>query len=169
MIVLEGSVKLTAALPGASTAPRRWSGAFAVVGGLVVLVLLAATLSATVRHQLALSFTRVQPSYAELWFTGGSASSLVCSPLAVARPLRFTVGLHGGTRSVAFRLEVRRPGSGSALRQASGSVRGSEGAVVTRLVPLSLPAGVRKRPYDVRVSLVGTKQALVAHCPGSRR
>jgi hypothetical protein len=145
----------------------------------LVVIALAATLVPGVRHQLALSLTRQQVSYAELYFARptSAGAQAACVRRGDSVRVRFVVQSHLARRQpVAYRVVVdpstqdpstQDPSTqGQATRRQAGSaeVSPTKAVAVTRTFKVQ-----RGAAYVLSVELPAFDQQLRVRCPVSRR
>lgn len=140
-----------------------------VVLCVLVVIALAATLVPGVRHQLALSLTRQQVSYVELYFARptSAGAQAACVRKGDSVRVRFVVQSHLARRQpVAYRVVVDPSRPGQRTRRQAGSVEVSPGKAVAVTRSFKVPRGAA---YVLSVKLPTFDQQLRVRCPASRR
>ncbi len=158
---------------GARTSRRRGARSYYLIspwvwasGLLSVIVLGLALFSPTVRHELAISFTRESDSYTELYFTGPTP----VSPAQVAGRQQITVSFavtnHEG-RPSQYAYLVRLLDSGTtSTTEKMGYLAVGNGETLNSHVALALPQGSRWSVVDV--NLAGRTEAIHYTAPDAR-
>lgn len=135
----------------------------------LVVIALAATLVPRVRHQLALSLTRQQVSYVELYFARptSAGAQAACTRKGDSVRVRFVVQSHLARRQpVAYRVVVDPSTQGQATRRQAGSAEVSATKAVAVTRSFKVPRGAA---YVLAVKLPAFDQQLRVRCPASRR
>lgn len=143
------------------TSPSVWAS-----GLLAVIVLGLALLSPTVRHELAISFTRQPDSYTELYFTGPAPVSTAQVADRQQITVSFAVTNHEGRPSqYAYLIRLLGPSTTSAAERV-GYITVDDGEMLNNHVALILPQ--ERRWSVVEVSLVGRTEAIHYTAPDAR-
>jgi len=150
-------------------AAPRWFQRVLPVTGLVILVLVLATLLVpSFRDQVKLSVSRQSQPYVELYFarSAGPVAQIVCQRRGPAVGVRFTIASYlERAQAVAYRVSVDPVGKGQRALRRAGSARTFPGKPTEVRKVIALPRGTA---YTVSVSLPAFGQQLRAHCSGKR-
>ena len=145
--------------------PRWFQRALPVTGLVLLLVGLAALLLPAVRDQVAVSTTRQDQPYVELFFTQTRPVEDSMCGRAGPGEVRFTVASHlEEQRRLAYRVVVA-PADGEP-RTTRGTLRVAPGDIRRVRAQLLTPT---TQDYTLTVRLPALDQQIRAHCSGARR